>query len=65
MGYGDLSCFGRANISTPNVDSIARDGVKFTQWLSAASVCTPSRAGLQTGRLPYGNGVGFLVCLRA
>ena len=52
MGYGDLGCFGRQNISTPNIDSLATDGIKFTQWLSADSICTPSRAALQTGRLP-------------
>ncbi len=48
-----MGAFGRANISTPHVDSLARDGLKFTQWLSAAPICTPSRAGLQTGRLPH------------
>eukprot|EP00730_Choanoeca_flexa_P002180 TRINITY_DN10943_c0_g1_i2.p1 TRINITY_DN10943_c0_g1~~TRINITY_DN10943_c0_g1_i2.p1 ORF type:complete len:527 (+),score=90.49 TRINITY_DN10943_c0_g1_i2:95-1675(+) len=52
LGYGDLGCFGRENISTPNVDSLAQDGIKLTQWISAASVCTPSRAAFQTGRLP-------------
>jgi arylsulfatase A-like enzyme len=49
LGYGDLGCFGRQNISTPNIDSLAADGIKFTQWLSADSICTPSRAALQTG----------------
>jgi arylsulfatase A len=52
LGYGDVGCFGRNNVSTPNIDSLARDGIRFTQWLSAASICTPSRAALQTGRLP-------------
>lgn len=45
----DLGCFGRRNISTPNVDALAAAGLKLTQWLSAAPICTPSRAGLQTG----------------
>lgn len=36
----------------PNVDSLARDGLKLTQWISTASICTPSRAAMQTGRYP-------------
>mmetsp|Transcript_18280 Transcript_18280/g.33803 ORF Transcript_18280/g.33803 Transcript_18280/m.33803 type:complete len:552 (+) Transcript_18280:64-1719(+) len=52
LGYGDLGCFGRQNISTPHIDEIAANGVKFTQWISAAPICTPSRAAFQTGRLP-------------
>eukprot|EP00750_Incisomonas_marina_P026224 INCI5883.6.p1 GENE.INCI5883.6~~INCI5883.6.p1 ORF type:complete len:374 (-),score=50.85 INCI5883.6:6-1127(-) len=53
LGYGDIGVFGRENISTPHVDSLAHDGLKLTQWLSAAPICTPSRAGLQTGRLAH------------
>ncbi|EGD77599.1 steroid sulfatase [Salpingoeca rosetta] len=52
LGYGDLGCFGRKNVSTPHVDSLCRDGVKMDQFLVPASVCTPSRAGFLTGRLP-------------
>eukprot|EP00037_Helgoeca_nana_P016944 m.159891 g.159891 ORF g.159891 m.159891 type:complete len:541 (-) comp23766_c0_seq1:285-1907(-) len=52
LGYGDLGCFGRQNISTPHIDAMASDGIRFTQWISAAPICTPSRAALQTGRLP-------------
>eukprot|EP00047_Mylnosiga_fluctuans_P007900 m.5308 g.5308 ORF g.5308 m.5308 type:complete len:524 (+) comp1994_c0_seq1:10-1581(+) len=52
LGYGDLSCFGRQNISSPHIDSLARDGIRFTQFLTAAPICTPSRAGMLTGRLP-------------
>jgi arylsulfatase A-like enzyme len=57
LGYGDLTCFGRANVSTPHIDGLARDGVRLTQWLSAAPICTPSRAALQTGRLPVRYGL--------
>ncbi len=53
LGYGDLGCFGRKNISTPNIDKMRQQGIKFTQWISAAPICTPSRAALQTGRLPH------------
>ncbi|MBN2374977.1 MAG: sulfatase [Sedimentisphaerales bacterium] len=57
MGYGDAGCFGHPTISTPNLDRMAAEGMKFTQFYSAASVCTPSRAALMTGRLPIRNGM--------
>lgn len=49
-GYADFGCFGGTGIPTPQIDSLARDGVKFTQAYVTASVCAPSRAGLLTGR---------------
>ena len=52
MGYGDLGCYGHPTIRTPNRDRMAADGVRFTSWYAAASVCTPSRVGLLTGRYP-------------
>jgi len=51
MGYADIESFGATNVSTPATNRLAREGLRLTQWLSAASVCTPSRAALQTGRL--------------
>jgi len=57
LGYGDLSCFGHPTIQTPNLDRMAAQGAKLTQFYAAASVCTPSRAGLMTGRLPIRNGM--------
>lgn len=49
-GYVDFGCYGGKQIPTPHIDSIARDGVRFTQGYVSASVCCPSRAGLLTGR---------------
>lgn len=57
MGYGDLACFGHPSISTPNLDHMAAEGMKFTQFYVAASVCTPSRAALMTGRYPIRSGM--------
>ncbi len=57
LGYGDLSCFGATDIATPNIDRIANEGIKFTSFLSASPVCSPSRAGLLTGRMPQRMGI--------
>lgn len=56
LGYGDLGCYGNTSVKTPNIDSLAREGVKLTQHLTAASVCTPSRAAFLTGRYPIRSG---------
>ncbi|TWT89130.1 sulfatase family protein [Neorhodopirellula pilleata] len=53
LGYGDVSCYGATKIHTPNIDSLARDGIKFTDAHSAASLCSPSRYGLMTGYSPW------------
>jgi len=57
LGYGDLSCFGNPVIKTPELDRMAAEGQKWTSFYVAASVCTPSRAGLITGRLPIRSGM--------
>jgi arylsulfatase A len=57
LGYGDLACYGHPTIQTPHLDRMAREGMRFTQFYSAAEVCTPSRAALLTGRLPPRSGM--------
>lgn len=52
QGYGDLGCFGSETIRTPHLDRLAKEGRKFTSFVSASSVCTPSRAALLTGSYP-------------
>ena len=52
QGYGDLGCFGSETIRTPNIDRLARAGRKFTSFMVASPVCTPSRAALLTGCYP-------------
>ncbi len=57
LGYGDIGTFGALDINTPNIDKIANEGIKFTDFYSASSVCSPSRAGLLTGRMPQRMGI--------
>ena len=57
LGYGDLGTYGHPTIRTPHLDAMAADGMKFMQYYTGASVCTPSRAALVTGRLPVRNGM--------
>ena len=52
MGYGDMSCFGALNYTTPSMDKMAKEGMRFTNYLAPQAVCTASRAGLLTGCYP-------------
>ncbi len=57
LGYGDLGIQGSRLIATPHLDRLARQGVRMTDFYASANVCTPSRAGLQTGRYPIRTGL--------
>src|SRR5687767_13996297 len=52
LGWGDLSCYGRPDYRTPNIDLLALQGTKFTDAYSASAVCTPTRCAYITGRYP-------------
>jgi arylsulfatase A-like enzyme len=49
LGYGDLSCYGQQKFRTPNIDRLAAEGTRFTQYYAGSTVCAPSRASLLTG----------------
>ncbi len=57
LGYGDLECYGHPHIKTPHLNALAAGGIRFTDFYSAAPVCSPSRVGLLTGRSPNRAGV--------
>jgi arylsulfatase A len=57
MGYGDLGCYGSQMIRTPNLDRMAQEGVRFTNFYAGAPFCSPTRASLLTGRYPVRSGV--------
>src|SRR5512136_2734574 len=57
LGYADLGCYGHPSIRTPNLDRMATEGLRFTDFYAAAEVCTPSRAALMTGRYPIRSGM--------
>lgn len=50
MGYGDAGCYGQNKIKTPNIDALAKEGMRFTDFYAGSTVCAPSRASLMTGR---------------
>lgn len=59
LGYGDLSCYGRPDYQTPQLDRLATQGVRFVNGYSASSVCTPTRCAFITGRYPARTRVGL------
>jgi arylsulfatase A-like enzyme len=61
LGYGDLGCYGSDAVKTPNLDRLAGEGIRFTNWYSNSPVCSPSRASLLTGRYPAKAGVSEIL----
>ena len=57
LGYGDISYYGNKIIKTPNIDRLASQGIRFTDYYSPSPVCSPSRVGLLTGRTPNRAGI--------
>ncbi|XP_069801377.1 arylsulfatase H-like [Dendropsophus ebraccatus] len=57
FGIGDIGCYGNSTIRTPNIDRLAINGIKLTQHIAAAPMCTPSRAAFMTGRYPIRSGM--------
>lgn len=52
MGWGDFSCFGSSEVQTPNIDRLAQEGIRFSQFYVNAPICSPSRCALTTGQYP-------------
>ena len=65
LGWGDLSCYGRPDYRTPNLDLLASQGIRFTDAYSASAVCTPTRCGFLTGRYPGREKIGLIEPLTA
>jgi arylsulfatase A-like enzyme len=59
MGWADIGCYGRDDVATPNVDSLARDGMKFQHAYANSPVCSPTRVALVTGRYPHRLRIGL------
>jgi arylsulfatase A len=64
LGYGGISCYGELAIETPNLDALARDGIRFTDFHSNGSVCTPTRAALLTGNYQQRSGLEGVIYVR-
>ena len=61
LGYGDIGCYGSADTKTPNLDALAKGGLRFTDFHSNGAVCSPTRAALLTGRYQQRSGVGGVI----
>lgn len=61
LGYGDISCYGNTYINTPNIDRLAKEGIRFTDFHSNGAVCSPTRAALLTGKYQQRTGVGGVI----
>jgi len=64
LGYGDLGCYGQDKIQTPNIDKLAREGMRFLQAYSGSTVCAPSRCSLMTGKHNGHNRIRLISIIR-
>lgn len=64
LGYGSVGCYGELKIKTPNIDLLAKNGIKFTDFHSNGSVCSPTRAALLTGRYQQRSGLEGVIYVR-
>ena len=53
LGYGDVSCYGAKSVHTPNIDSLAAEGLRFTDAHATSATCTPSRYSVMTGQYAW------------
>ncbi len=65
LGYGELSCYGSKIVNTPNLDKLASEGVKFTDFHSNGPVCSPTRAALMTGKYQQRTGVEGVITAKS
>lgn len=61
LGYGDIGCYGNSKCATPNLDKMAKEGIRFTDFHSNGAVCSPTRASLLTGRYQQRTGISGVV----
>jgi arylsulfatase A-like enzyme len=65
MGYADLNCYGNAEVKTPQIDKLANEGIRFTQFYVNAPICSPSRVAVTTGQYPSRWGITSFIDSRA
>ncbi len=65
LGYGGISCYGNTTVYTPNLDLLAAEGIKFTDFHSNGAVCSPTRAALMTGKYQQRTGVGGVITAKS
>ena len=65
MGYADLGCYGNELVTTPAIDKLAKEGIRFTKYYASAPICSPSRVAVFTGQYPTRWGITSYIDSRA